>query len=248
VRAAADTYRSCQGGVAGQCQHLRRSEEAEEGRPGRPRTSLRPPSRRSLLFLDEFQRQDKRHGQRGARGERRDLAQRGRDRVPGQVQADARGGHDGRPAGVEARGDQLVPPAPAGFEVDRHQPQPLRDAEAELDEPAPLPGLGTRLVDLEYAQAGGDPGAALGEGVQAGSEDDVLADAVAGLFHYEVLDETGPGHGGCPGTAGGIPVHVRAAAPAVVRGHQPQADLVVEHMRRRVDPEVHGPPQGDPHR
>ena len=43
-------------------------------------------------------------------------------------------------------------------------------------------------------------------------------------------------------------VHVRAAAPAVVRGRQLQADLVFEHMRRRIDLDVHGPPQGDPHR
>ena len=65
----------------------------------------------------------------------------------------------------------------ARLEVDRHQPQPLWDAEAELDQALPLPGLGTRLVDFEHPQAGRDRRPALREGVQAGSEDDVLADA-----------------------------------------------------------------------
>ena len=43
-------------------------------------------------------------------------------------------------------------------------------------------------------------------------------------------------------------VHVRASAPAVVGRRQPQADLVLEHVRRRVDLDVHRPPQRDPHR
>ncbi len=46
----------------------------------------------------------------------------------------------------------------------------------------------------------------------------------------------------------GLRVHVGTAAPAVVRGRQPQADLVFEHVRRRIDLDVQGPPQGDPHR
>jgi hypothetical protein len=37
-------------------------------------------------------------------------------------------------------------------------------------------------------------------------------------------------------------------APAVVGGGQLQADLVLEHMGRRVDLDVHGSPEGDPHR
>ena len=84
-------------------------------------------------------------------------------------------------------GRQPLPPGRAGLEVDRHQPQPLWDAEAELDQALPLPGLRTRLVDFEHPQAGGDRRPALHEGVQAGSEDDVLADAVTSLFHEQIL-------------------------------------------------------------
>ena len=51
----------------------------------------------------ELERQQERHGQRGAGGERRELAQRGRVGLPGEVHADPGGGHHRRPAGVEAR-------------------------------------------------------------------------------------------------------------------------------------------------
>ena len=128
--------------------------------------------------------------------ERRDLAQRGRDRVPGEVHADAGGGHDRRPVGIEARGRQPLPPGVARLEVDRHEPQPRRDAEAELDQALALPGLRTGLVDLEDPQAGGELRPALGEGVQAGAEDDVLADAAASLLHDQILDEASTGHDG----------------------------------------------------
>ncbi len=59
-----------------------------------------------------------------------------------------------------------------------------------------LPGLRTGLVDLEHEQAGGDLRSALGEGVQARSEDDVLADAAASLLHDQILDEASAGHDG----------------------------------------------------
>ena len=153
-----------------------------------------------------------------------------------EVHADAGGGHDRRLAGIEAGGRQPLPPGSARLEVDRHEPQPLRDAEAELDQALSLPGLRTRLVDLEHPQAGGDLRPALGEGVEAGSEDDVLADAAAGLFHDQVLDEASTGHDGGAEEARALRVHVRTAAPAFVRGRQPQADLVFEHMRRRDRP------------
>jgi hypothetical protein len=32
-----------------------------------------------------------------------------------------------------------------------------------------------------------------------------------------------------------------------VRGRKAQANLVFEHMRRRIDLDVHGTPQGSPH-
>ena len=176
-----------------------------------------------------------------------DLAQGGRVGLPGEVHGDAGGGHDGRLVGVESGRRQLLPPRPAGLEVHRHEPQPLGDAEAEFHQPLALPVLRTGLVDLEDPQAGGDLRSALGEGVQAGAEEDVLADAPGGLLGHQILDEPGPGHDGGPEAAGEVGVHVRALAPPVVGGHQLQADLVVEHMRRRVDLDVHGPPQGDPH-
>jgi hypothetical protein len=37
-------------------------------------------------------------------------------------------------------------------------------------------------------------------------------------------------------------VHVAAVTPAVIGGCQAQADLVLEHVRRRIDLDVHGPP------
>src|SRR5205807_6886687 len=124
----------------------------------------------------------------------------------------------------------------------------LRDAEAELDQAQALPGLGTGLVDLEHLQAGGDLRPALGETVEARSEDNVLADAAASLFHNQILDEASTGHDGGAEEARGLWVHVRTAAPAVVRGRQLEANLVFEHMWQRIDLDVHGPPQGDPNR
>lgn len=43
-------------------------------------------------------------------------------------------------------------------------------------------------------------------------------------------------------------VHIRAAAPTIFQGDQPQADLVFEHMRRRIDLDMHAAPQRHPRR
>ena len=83
--------------------------------------------------------------------------------------------------------------------------------------------------------------------VLAGAENDVLGDAAAGLFGDQVLDEASTGHDSGPEAAGGLRVHVGTAAPAIARGRQAQAELVFEDMRRRIDLDVQGPPQGDPH-
>jgi hypothetical protein len=141
-----------------------------------------------------------------------------------------------------------LPPILARLEVDRDEPQPLWDAEAEFDQTLPLPLLRTGLVDLEDPQARGDLRPALGEGVQARSEDDVLADAAAGLFHDQILVEARTAHDRCPEEARAMRVHVRAEAPAFVGGCQPQANLVFEHVRRRIDLNMHGSPQSHPHR
>jgi hypothetical protein len=124
----------------------------------------------------------------------------------------------------------------------------VRYAEAEVDQAPPLPGLRAGPVDLEDPQTGDDLRPALGEGVQAGSENDVLPDAAAGLLHDQILDEAGAGHDGGPEEGRELRVHVQAVAPAVVGGRQPQADLVLEHVRRRIHQDVQGPPQRDPHR
>jgi hypothetical protein len=88
----------------------------------------------------------------------------------------------------------------------------------------------------------------LGEGIQTCAEDDILSDPTVGFFSDGILDEASTGQDGCSEWACEPRVHVRAAAPIIFWGDQPQADLVFEHMRRRVDPDMHCPPQGDPHR
>jgi hypothetical protein len=104
------------------------------------------------------------------------------------------------------------------------------------------------MIDLENNEARGDLWPALGERVHARSENDVLVDPVAGLFFDQVLDEAGAGDDGRAEEACGVRVHVRAAAPAIVWGNQPEANFVLEHVRRRIELEVHGPPQGHSHR
>ena len=121
-------------------------------------------------------------------GELGELAQHGRRGLLGQVHADAGGRHDRGEVGLEAGRGQPVPPSLAPLEVDRHKPQPAGDADAQLHETATLPRLGAGLVDLEDPQAVAELGPALGEGVQAGTEDDELGDAGVGLLGHQVLD------------------------------------------------------------
>ena len=70
---------------------------------------------------------------------------------------------------------------------------------------------------------------------------------MAHLVRDQILDEARTRHDGGAEEAREVRVHVRALAPAFVRGDQPQPDLVFEHMRRRIDLDMQGPPQGDPH-
>lgn len=42
--------------------------------------------------------------------------------------------------------------------------------------------------------------------------------------------------------------HVRALAPALLGRREPQAKLIFEQVRERIDLDVHGTPQGNPHR
>src|ERR1700722_1738786 len=164
--------------------------------------------------------------------------QGGRVRVFGEVHGDAGGDDPRRLPGINAAGGQLVPPGPARLEVDRHQSQPRGDTEALLDETSALPRLGAGLVDLEHPEVGGDLGLALGEGIQTGAQDDVLANALAGLLGNQILDETSTNDNGRPEPAGAGWVHVRAPPPTVPRCCQLQADLVLAHMGRRGDLDV----------
>src|SRR5262249_18598900 len=138
-------------------------------------------------------------------------------------------------------------PSVAPLEVDRNKPQPLRDAEAELDQALSLPGLRSRLVDLEHEQAGGELRPPLGESVQTRSQDGVLADPLADPPPDPILANPSRGQKGCWEMARGAQLHAGTATPAFVGGREPQANLVFEHMRRRIDLDAHGPPQSDPH-
>jgi hypothetical protein len=103
-------------------------------------------------------------------------------------------------------------------------------------------------VDLEYFQASGDVRPALGERVKPGAQDDVLVHAATGLLDDQVLDEAGARDDGGAKEFRALRVHVRTVAPAIVRRRQPQANVVVQHMRRRIDLDVQGPPQGHAYR
>ena len=67
--------------VAGERQHFRRGEEADEGGAAGARAFFRLLQAGSHLGVGQLERQQEAHGQGGAGGERRDLAQGGRDRV-----------------------------------------------------------------------------------------------------------------------------------------------------------------------
>src|SRR6185437_12508903 len=165
-------------------QHLRRSEEAEEGCPRRSRVFLDFLVLLPLLAFGELRRQKKRHRQCRASGERREAAQCGRDCIPRQVHRDA-GACDHRwPTRIEARGREPVPPVIACLEVDRRQSQPVGNAEAKIDQALALPRLRLRP--------------ALREGVESGAEYEVLCDAERGLFGDKVIDEASAGNYSCP--------------------------------------------------
>ena len=153
----------------------------------------------------------------------------------------------GRPGSKPAAGSCSHHDPPASKSTG-YQPEPLWDTEAQFDQTLSLPRLGAGLVDLENPEARGNVGPALGKGVQAGAQDDVLGDALFGLLGHQVLDETSPGDNGGPKRPGAGRVHIRAAPPSVVGIGQLQPDHVLEHMGRRVDLDVHGPPQGHPYR
>ncbi len=99
----------------------------------------------------------------------------------------------------------------------------------------------SRLVNLEYSHFRRNLRPALGEGVQAGSQDHVLADVLSMLYN-QILDEAGTRHDGGAEKPGALRVHVRPAAPAILRRRQLETNFVLKHVRRRIDLDVQGPP------
>ena len=199
--------------------------------------------------VDELERQQERHGQRRARGERRDLAQRGRDRVLGEVHADAGGGDDRRLAGIEAGGGQLAPT--------RTRPPRSRPARAAASRGRRSRARSGAAASRPEDRAG-RPRTPAGAAAISGRRWAKVSRPAPRMTYWPTPRPA------CSATrssmkraratmaarkpAGAVRVHVRAVAPAVVGRRQPQADLVLEHVRRRIDLDVHRPPQGDPHR
>ncbi|HXO87495.1 MAG TPA: hypothetical protein VN885_02530 [Candidatus Acidoferrales bacterium] len=94
---------------------------------------------------------------------------------------------------------------------------------------------------------GGELGAALCEGVQTGSQKNVLRDAAYGLFDDQIHDEAGAGYDGGAEEGGAARIHVRTVAPAFVRSHEFETDFVFEHVRRQIYLDVEGPREGYSH-
>ena len=143
----------------------------------------------------------------------RHLAQRGRRRLPGEVHGDAGRRHHRGLIRVEAVGQQ---PRPTTSRRSRSRRAP---SAASSGTPKPsstsrcrFHAWGPGLVDLENREPRGDLGPALGERVQACTEQDVLGDAVVGLLGDQVLDEAGPRHDRSAEPRGGDWVHVRPLA------------------------------------
>ena len=85
----------------------------------------------------------------------------------------------------------------------------------------------------------------LGERVEAGAEEDVLADA---FLDQQVFDEPGPRHDGGPVRQCPDRVHVATVAPPLLGVDEGEADLVVDQMRRIVEFHVQCAPQRGAHR
>lgn len=126
--------------------------------------------------------------------------------------------------------------------------QPIGNSEAEFDEPLSLPCLRPRAIDLENPQFRGNLRPALRKSIQSCSENDVLLDAAAELFHDHVFDEPRPRENRGAEEAREARVHIRPASPVVARGGKREANLIFEHVRRRIDLNVQGPPQSHPYR
>lgn len=114
----------------------------------------------------------------------------------------------------------------------------IRTTEAERVEALALPGLRTRLVDLEHDDA--IVTMTLREGVEPGAEQDVLADA---LCCQEVLDEPGASNQSESVPCRALRMHVTTLLPARLRLSDGEADLVDQDVRSGIDLHVQRSPQ-----
>jgi hypothetical protein len=74
---------------------------------------------------------------------------------------------------------------------------------------------------------------------------DVLVDPTLHLFEERIFDVARSGYYGSSKWPGEGRIHVRAMAPILIRGDQPQSDRILEDMGRRIDQRVQCAPQGD---
>src|SRR4029077_14931357 len=141
-----------------------------------------------------------------------------------------------RRAEVEVGGVKSVAQG-LGFKVHGRIDQVRRMADTQLLQAEPLPGLGRRMIDLEDAQLFEQVAAAMGKGIETGSEDHVLADTSSDALLDEVLRQA------CsdakPPTKGAqiFRRQFHAQPPryliAITAGEQ-ERELVVQHPWRRL--------------
>jgi hypothetical protein len=68
------------------------------------------------------------------------------------------------------------------------------------------------------------------------------------LLGHEVLDEASAGDDARPEPPRAVRIHIGPLSPPVVGCGQPETNLVLEDVGRRIELDVHGPPERDPHR
>jgi len=83
------------------------------------------------------------------------------------------------------------------------------------------------LVDLEHLHALGKLGVPLRERVEAGAQEDVLADALA---RYQVFDEPGASNDRGAVAAGTARMHVRPVLPPALGRGEGETDLVLDQV------------------
>ncbi|MGC3965329.1 MAG: hypothetical protein QM803_18980 [Rhodocyclaceae bacterium] len=70
-----------------------------------------------------------------------------------------------------------------------------------------------------------------------------MIDALLRALDHQILNEPRPRHDGRAKQARAFGMHVRASSPVRIGRCQPQADVVVEHVRRSIDFQMQCTPQ-----